>query len=736
MPPTPTLKAGVTRFADVINQDPTGYQSLDPGEKFKVAQDFFAHKVATQPGYSDLQQPDRDQVWKDFRSHYNIQTPGAHPYLDAIGSAAENYIHAVPGGNLLDQPILNTISSVRQATGQHALPSSITSMDQLTHANQHPITSAAGAIGGGLASFTTAAGLTAPKVAAAGLPFLYHAPTVLTGRESPVQAGAQLPIDIGANLAGLKMFGGGSALGRIANAGFQGVVQGGAAGGASLLNNITSGQPLNVPEAWQRAQHAGAIGAGMGLAMGGGHPAELQGHAEQSGILPAEQLQMAQAQAAQQEALNQRQVAEQVQKLLSLKATHKNETLAQEIKNFTDMARGRHELFQDFSVSDAEKKQAMAMGTRTLDEYHQELHAQKQQQEQANQLVKENERQAKEAQKQQEAQRKEAEKSSIALSGSLHEVLTKAANPVNDISRQQQFGTQELYTPKKGEGAPVKPVEPPQAQVVKDAQGNIIEIKGNIDYQEPVSPAAKLSPEAKNAPVEAAAQKVGKALKGPQSEWIHPEQSQKPGKYQPIEAYKDDPKFKAAVQKLSKAEKDNLNTLVKAAKEDKKVLTQQMTPVGGVRRSQFTQDAYTPLGIRFTVPKSGPRQGQPSILVDGYNENAQFSTRHLSEFQGGVQLVNDRGYQGLYHNAYRAAGAFAPENAIAEHVMNPINKRVYLNERVEDIDYQNAAENFQQIRVSMPAGPESDAVITKGLQKLPQKVIDKLGESVGCGKHG
>jgi len=237
---------------------------------------------------------DQDVLLGKLTQRYNTEQQPTRT-ATSIAAPLQGYLEGTPFMPLIEKPLIqNVINPVRSLAGKQPFPPQYESFNQINQAlgpaAQHPILQTAGQVGGGFASFMTAARLASPSVAAPasliptvarqlaqtgakraaiGLPLLYQGSNVASGRSTPLQAASQLPVNIGANLIGLK-----NIPNRFTNAGFQGVTQGAAGFGGSLVGDATSGNPLDFGRAIDEAKKAAAIGGGMGLAM--------PGHAQQN----------------------------------------------------------------------------------------------------------------------------------------------------------------------------------------------------------------------------------------------------------------------------------------------------------------------------------------------------------------------------------------------------------------------------------------------------------------------
>jgi hypothetical protein len=206
-----------------------------------------------------------------------------------IGDAATQAVSGFPGGNLLMQGVTKLATGGQYSNIKDQMAARAQQLGiNPNEVNNNPISNTLGTIGqigaGALTFMATDGALkgsgvpNAAATTAVGLPFAYHAPNVIAGQETPLQAGSQIPIDIGANLVGLKYM-----KNRLVNAGFQAVAQGGAGAAGSVIDNVVHGKPINWQQAGQQALQQGAVGAGMGLAMGG-RPSWLKGKATETTV--------------------------------------------------------------------------------------------------------------------------------------------------------------------------------------------------------------------------------------------------------------------------------------------------------------------------------------------------------------------------------------------------------------------------------------------------------------------
>lgn len=243
------------------------------------------------PGFQKLAPAYQAKVVSQIAQNYQDRQDQIKAQQDKIRAAAsiikpaEAFLQAAPGGNLVDEGVYSLSKAI---LGGNAPPNVKTFGDAVDQAAQayglpastvaHPVTSTAAGIGGGALTWATGEGLmkaispaatalTNMKRTAVALPALGIGLNTITGHQSPLNAAVQLPLQIGSNLIGLKSFGQGQPLKRLANAAFQGTTQGAGAFAGSLLNDATSGRPLNWQQAWDDARKQAAIAAGMGLMM-------------------------------------------------------------------------------------------------------------------------------------------------------------------------------------------------------------------------------------------------------------------------------------------------------------------------------------------------------------------------------------------------------------------------------------------------------------------------------------
>ena len=213
-----------------------------------------------------------------------------------------------------------------------------------------------------------------------------------------------------------------------------------------------------------------------------------------------------------------------------------------------------------------------------------------------------------------------------------------------------------------------------------------------------------------------------KAPSGSKPEYHLEAQDQKPMRGMSASEASKNPQFQAAAQKLEPQQQANLKTLMASAKANKKTLQKFYTAIGTAKRTGFEQELYTPKG--FSVSKAG------DILVHGYNEHAQFSTRRLDQFNEAIQPTKHEGYNGLYHSPERSPGKFDPQDAIYEKVMNPLLKAEALNKRIDVVDWDNAADRYMEVLNELSDNQNIDQ-LKKATDKLPEKIKNEVCKRLG-----
>jgi len=204
---------------------------------------------------------------------------------------------------------------------------------------------------------------------------------------------------------------------------------------------------------------------------------------------------------------------------------------------------------------------------------------------------------------------------------------------------------------------------------------------------------------------------------------------QKPGRYKTLDEVSQDPVYQEAYANLDKRLKGHIKTLDDAAKQGVKVLGSFYNPEGGVRRSSFENELYTPIGFRAAV-----KDGQPRIYLDGYNENGDFSSRIMANHDGDLKLTKYAGFEGPYHNIHHTAKHFDPANAVYEQAMNPILKKQALNNKIEAIDYQNGATkvkaSFKDLDTQY-GRKEAKKIVEQAVNRMPEPVRKQLTKEMG-----
>lgn len=202
-------------------------------------------------------------------------------------------------------------------------------------------------------------------------------------------------------------------------------------------------------------------------------------------------------------------------------------------------------------------------------------------------------------------------------------------------------------------------------------------------------------------------------------------QAHKAGKFLSPAELENHGGFSEAYNKLTPDEKEKLHAVADAIINKKKVKTGFYNPgtetEAGVltKRSGHGQELYSPKGLSIT--KKG------DIVVHGYNENAEISSRRLDRFSGKVEKTTEEGYNGLYKHPsdINESETFHPADSIVEQVANPILKKQVMGKPIVESDYRAAASNLRSLikeaAVNTPELKEPESI---------QGILDRLPEPV------
>jgi hypothetical protein len=209
-----------------------------------------------------------------------------------------------------------------------------------------------------------------------------------------------------------------------------------------------------------------------------------------------------------------------------------------------------------------------------------------------------------------------------------------------------------------------------------------------------------------------------------QREHLLEAQAHKEGKYQLPHEIETDPAFREAYAQLDSEGQEKLHTIVDAIINKKKLSTGFYNPGtetnAGVltKRAAHGQELYSPKGL--SVTKKG------DILVHGYNENAELSSRRLDRFSGEVKKTTETGYEGLYKHPsdLNESETFHPADAIVEQVANPILKKQIMGKAIVESDYRQAGKTLETLLEESETTDCND--ILSILKRLPDKVKEYM----------